>query len=154
MDLRELKALIALMCKTGLVELEIQDQESRVRLVRSPSSNVTEVSSRPPVAAHVPAPTPAASHAGSLGQEPELGPGQVLVRSPMVGTFYRAPSPDTAPFVNEGDVVKKGQPLCIIEAMKMMNEIAAEVAGKVSRILCENAQPIEYGQPLMVLDTQ
>ncbi|MGH8012101.1 MAG: acetyl-CoA carboxylase biotin carboxyl carrier protein, partial [Candidatus Binataceae bacterium] len=82
----------------------------------------------------------------------ELGPNQRMVPSPMVGTFYRASSPDAAPFVEEGDSVRKGQPLCIIEAMKMMNEIEAEVAGRVVRVLCENGQPVQYGQPLAVLE--
>ena len=75
-----------------------------------------------------------------------------MVQSPMVGTFYRAPAPDAPPFVEEGAAVKKGQTLCIIEAMKMMNEIEAEVAGKIVKILCESGQPVEYGQPLMILE--
>jgi acetyl-CoA carboxylase biotin carboxyl carrier protein len=75
-----------------------------------------------------------------------------MVTSPMVGTFYRASSPDAAPFVEPGDSVRKGQTLCIIEAMKMMNEIEAEIAGRVVQLLCENAQPVEYGQPLLVLE--
>ena len=87
-------------------------------------------------------------------QAPELAPNQRLVQSPMVGTFYRKPSPEAAPFVEEGDTVRKGQPLCIIEAMKMMNEIEAGVAGRVIRILCENGQPVEYEQPLMVLEVE
>ena len=77
-----------------------------------------------------------------------------MVTSPMVGTFYRAPSPDAAPYVEEGTAVRKGQTLCIIEAMKMMNEIEAEVAGRVMRIICENAQAVEYGQPLMVVEVE
>ncbi len=155
MDLSELRALVALMRKSGLVELEIQDQKGRVRLVRSPSASIAgEVSGRVGAAKPVPVQTLAASTVDSPGQEPELAAGQVLVRSPMVGTFYRAPSPDAAPFVEEGDLAHKGQALCIIEAMKMMNEIVAEVAGKVAKILCENAQPVEYGQPLIVLEVQ
>jgi len=74
------------------------------------------------------------------------------VQSPMVGTFYRAASPDSDPFVEEGDSVRKGQALCIIEAMKMMNEIEAEIGGKLVKILCENGQPVEYGQPLMIIE--
>jgi acetyl-CoA carboxylase biotin carboxyl carrier protein len=154
MELRELKALVTLMCKTGLVELEIQDQKSRVRLVRSPNVTTAEPPSRASIVNSAAPQIQAVSKSDNSGHEPELAAGQVLVRSPMVGTFYRAPSPDAVPFVEEGDVVRKGQPLCIIEAMKMMNEIIAEVAGKVSKILCENAQPVEYGQPLIVLEAQ
>jgi acetyl-CoA carboxylase biotin carboxyl carrier protein len=83
----------------------------------------------------------------------ELADNQTLLRSPMVGTFYRAPSPDAPAFVQEGDMVQEGQALCIVEAMKMMNEIESEVAGRVIRILVENGQPIEYDQPLMVIET-
>jgi len=82
----------------------------------------------------------------------QLAPNQKLIESPMVGTFYRAASPDSAPFVEEGGSVRKGQPLCIIEAMKMMNEIEAPAAGRVVKILCENGQPIQYGQPLLILE--
>ena len=82
----------------------------------------------------------------------ELQPNQKLVESPMVGTFYRAASPDADPFVEEGTNVRKGQPLCIIEAMKMMNEIEADTAGRVVRILVENGNPVEYGQPLMIIE--
>jgi acetyl-CoA carboxylase biotin carboxyl carrier protein len=80
-----------------------------------------------------------------------LGPNQVLVKSPMVGTFYRASAPNAVALVDEGGTVRKGQPLCIIEAMKMMNEVEAEVSGSVTKILCANGQPVEYGQPLMIL---
>jgi acetyl-CoA carboxylase biotin carboxyl carrier protein len=78
---------------------------------------------------------------------------QTLIKSPMVGTFYRSPSPDAPAFVQEGDMVQKGQPLCIVEAMKMMNEIESDAAGRVVRILVENGQPVEYEQPLMVIET-
>jgi acetyl-CoA carboxylase biotin carboxyl carrier protein len=82
----------------------------------------------------------------------DLQPNQKLIESPMVGTFYRAASPDSAPFVEEGSSIRKGQPLCIIEAMKMMNEIESPAAGRVIRILAENGNPIEYGQPLMIIE--
>jgi len=123
-----------------------------VRLVRAPSIATSEIAGRVGATNPIPVQIAPTSKIDNSDQEPELAEGQVLVRSPMVGTFYRAPSPDAAPFVEEGDQVHKGQALCIIEAMKMMNEIVAEVAGKVNKILCENAQPVEYGQPLMVLE--
>ncbi len=88
---------------------------------------------------------------GTAAAKPELAPNQVMITSPMVGTFYRSPSPGAAPLVEEGSPVRKGQGLCIIEAMKMLNEVEAEVAGVVVKILCENAQPVEYGQPLMIM---
>ena len=159
MELREIKALLALMRDFGLSELEIEDKKGKVRLVRAANSaderhRAAAAAPRGPVRA-------AAEAAVGLGgpvsdawppAAPELGPGQRYVQSPMVGTFYRAPSPDADPFVEEGDSVRKGSPLCIIEAMKMMNEIEAEIGGRVVRILCENGQPVEYGQPLMVIE--
>jgi acetyl-CoA carboxylase biotin carboxyl carrier protein len=168
MEVRELKTLLALMQDFGLVELEIEDKKGKVRLVRA---GVPASASAPPVAAPLPpkvtakgssvipaaraAEKPAAAMVnGARGQAPPvLTENQKLVSSPMVGTFYRAASPDANPFVEEGDSVRKGQPLCIIEAMKMMNEIEAEAGGRVVQILCENGQPIEYGQPLMILET-
>jgi acetyl-CoA carboxylase biotin carboxyl carrier protein len=159
MELREIKALLALMRDFGLSELEIEDKKGKVRLVRTANS----VDERHKAAAGAPRGVvrAAAEAAAGLGgpvsdarppAAPELGPGHRYVQSPMVGTFYRAPSPDADPFVEEGDSVRKGSPLCIIEAMKMMNEIEAEIGGRVVRILCENGQPVEYGQPLMVIE--
>jgi acetyl-CoA carboxylase biotin carboxyl carrier protein len=183
MEVREIKALVALMHEYGLVELEIEDKKNgKVRLVRAfaadseadigttraaPAAKGAAKGSTPlaaqaikdPNASHAPAKgaarrMPEAASAASAGtmQGVELGPNQRMIQSPMVGTFYRAPSPDAAPFVEEGDSVRKGQPLCIIEAMKMMNEIEAEIGGRVVRILCENGQPVQYGQPLVVLE--
>ncbi len=161
MELRELKALVTLMRQNDLVELELEDGKSRIRLVRQAGSSAPTTHAGGKIGAVKPlevqrasAPAVAANASPDAGSdEPHLAPNQVLVRSPMVGTFYRAPSPDAPPFVEEGDMVRKGQPLCIIEAMKMMNEITAEVEGRVVRILCQNAQPVGYGQPLMVLET-
>jgi acetyl-CoA carboxylase biotin carboxyl carrier protein len=159
MELREIKALLVLMQEYGLTELEIDDKKKgKVRLVRAvPATDViaSAPSRAPAQRANAPAPGPrlaaSAAHNGGTAV-PELGENQRLVTSPMVGTFYRASSPDAQPFVREGDSVLKGQPLCIIEAMKMMNEIEAEVTGRIARILCENAQPVEYGQPLMMIE--
>ncbi|HLW71333.1 MAG TPA: acetyl-CoA carboxylase biotin carboxyl carrier protein [Candidatus Binataceae bacterium] len=155
METREIKALLALMQEYELLELEIDDKKrGKVRLVRAgrpreavaappPGQSTTAALSR-----HVRAP----AREGGKAAAPELAENQRLIVSPMVGTFYRASSPDADPFVEEGDSVRKGQTLCIIEAMKMMNEIEAEVAGRVVKVLCENAQPVEYGQPLVIVE--
>jgi acetyl-CoA carboxylase biotin carboxyl carrier protein len=159
MELREIKTLLALMRDFGLSELEIEDKKGKVRLVRG--ANSADEHHSAPAGAPRRAARPAAEAAAGLGgpisnarpqAPPELGPGHRYVQSPMVGTFYRAASPDSDPFVEEGDSVRKGQALCIIEAMKMMNEIEAEIAGKLVKILCENGQPVEYGQPLMIIE--
>ncbi len=160
MEVRDLKTLLALMQEYGLVELEVEDKKGKVRLVRSildrtggnPAPEPARIAARAAVPS---APKKPAAGAGSQGgarrgEAPALEANQRLVTSPMVGTFYRAAAPNAPPFVEEGDTVRKGQPLCIIEAMKMMNEIEAEAAGRVVRILCENGQPVEYGQPLMI----
>ncbi len=160
MEVREIKALLSLMQDYGLVELEIEDKKGKVRLVRATTETHNEAQPRLAVAV---APTvtaartaPAAgerdSEPGASAGEIQLAPNQKLVASPMVGTFYRSPSPDAPPFVEDGTHVRKGQPLCIIEAMKMMNEIESDTAGRVVKILVENLQPVEYGQPLMILE--
>ena len=160
MELREIKALLALMRDFGLSELEIEDKKGKVRLVRAVNS-ADEHQSAPAGALRRGAPRTTNEAAVGLGgpisdarpqAPPELGPGHRYVQSPMVGTFYRAASPDSEPFVEEGACVRKGQALCIIEAMKMMNEIEAEIGGKLVKILCENGQPVEYGQPLMIIE--
>jgi acetyl-CoA carboxylase biotin carboxyl carrier protein len=163
MEVRELKALLNLMHEHGLVELEIEDKKGKVRLVRgtvalhdhNPKQAAVAVApSVPPtpgkrkIQGKTTAPTVDIPPPGGL----ELQPNQKMVESPMVGTFYRAASPDADPFVEEGTQVRKGQPLCIIEAMKMMNEIEADTGGRVVKILVENGQPVEYGQALMILE--
>ncbi|HUN59961.1 MAG TPA: acetyl-CoA carboxylase biotin carboxyl carrier protein [Candidatus Binataceae bacterium] len=166
MEPREIKALLELMKEYGLLELAIEDKKGKIRLVRGDLVPAAHHESAPPPAppgkSRTPlpkreAPPPAASEDHASGRSnsapPALADNQKLVTSPMVGTFYRAASPDAEPFTEEGDHVRKGQALCIIEAMKMMNEIEAEVSGRVVRILCENAQPVEYGQPLLILET-
>ena len=140
MDLRKLKTLIELVETSGIAELEIQEGEERVRITRTQSP---APASAAPAAAPAPAPAvPAAEPA-----EPE---GHV-VKSPIVGTFYRAASPASKSFVEIGDTVKEGDTLCIVEAMKLMNEIEADASGVVKAILVENGQPVEFGQPLFVL---
>jgi acetyl-CoA carboxylase biotin carboxyl carrier protein len=159
-DARDIKALLVLMQEYGVVELEIEDRRGKVRLVRGSAQSVEapqvvartgaqSIRAAPQVVKQVEAKT---EDAGAGRGPIELEPNQKLIESPMVGTFYRAASPDSAPFVEEGSSVRKGQPLCIIEAMKMMNEIEAPAAGRIVRIIAENAQPVEYGQPLMILE--
>src|SRR5579863_8003620 len=163
MEVRELKTLLVLMRDYGLVELEIEDKKGKVRLVRGgarASIDETQAGSEAHIAARAASPikmatrhVEATAEAGSkTAGGIDLAPNQKLIESPMVGTFYRAAAPDAAPFVEEGSSVRKGQPLCIIEAMKMMNEIESPAAGRVIRILAENGNPIEYGQPLMIIE--
>jgi acetyl-CoA carboxylase biotin carboxyl carrier protein len=159
MEVREIKALIALMSDHGLIELEVEDKKGKIRLVRGGFGPGAEANSAQHPATLVPGKpvkgkAAALAKAASAGKsEPlELVANQRIVESPMVGTFYRSPSPDAVPFVEEGASVRKGQPVCIIEAMKMMNEIEAPAAGRVVRILVENSQPVEYGQALMVME--
>ena len=146
MDLRKLKTLIELVENSGIAELEISEGEERVRITRA-----TPLSAQPGAqmlgqAATLPGLPP--SPAGSPTPTPSEGH---VVKSPMVGTFYRAAAPSTGPFVEIGDTVAVGDPLCIIEAMKLMNEIEADQAGVVKAILVENGQPVEYGQPLVII---
>ena len=146
MDLRKLKTLIELVETSGIAELEIQEGEERVRITRSMAPVGQTLMVHAPTAAHAHTVAPPAA-APVVPAEPE---GHV-VKSPMVGTFYRSPSPGAKPFVEVGDTVKDGDPLCIVEAMKLMNEIEADASGVVKAILVESGQPVEFGQPLFVL---
>jgi len=148
MDLRKLKTLIDLVAESGIAELEVTEGEDKVRIVKSGPP-------APVAAAPVPLPqgSPATSPAGApastapAAEEPAGHP----VKSPMVGTFYRGPGPGAKPFIEVGQAVKPGDTLCIIEAMKLLNEIEAEVAGTIKEILVENGQAVEYGQVLFVI---
>src|SRR3954467_5934690 len=144
MDLRKVKTLIELVESSGIGELEIQEGEERVRITRAvaPQSTMLNASPMQQVPAVVLPPAVPA-----LPPEPEGH----IVKSPRVGTFYRAATPGGKPFVEVGDTVQAGDPLCIIEAMKLMNEIEADKSGVVKAILSENGQPVEFGQPLVVL---
>jgi len=149
MDLRKLKKLIDLVQESGIAELEITEGEEKVKIVKGGAITVT--SAAPPVALAASAPAAAAPAAPVPGSEPEPGQDGHVVKAPMVGTFYRSPSPDAKPFVEVGQAVKEGDTICIIEAMKLMNEIEADASGVVKAILVENGQPVEYGQPLFIL---
>jgi acetyl-CoA carboxylase biotin carboxyl carrier protein len=156
MDLRKLKTLIDLVSESAISELEITEGDGRVRIVKSPPAGaVMQVA--PPYAVHAPidsaapAPHPAASAPAGAPEAPAEPAGHV-VKSPMVGTFYRAPEPGAEPFASVGTQVEVGTTLCVIEAMKLLNEIESDKAGTVKAVLVENGQPVEYGQPLFVIE--
>jgi len=163
MTIEEIRELIKVVAETGISELEVQRGENRVRIRRTPEVNahniVLPAQSAAPVAAPVqaavppmpavPPPTPAGPAAETA--EPALDSSLVLVKSPIVGTFYEAPAPGAPPFVQVGDTVRPGQVLCIIESMKLMNEIEAEIAGVIVNRMVANAQPVEYGEALFAI---
>jgi acetyl-CoA carboxylase biotin carboxyl carrier protein len=152
MDLRKLKTLIDLVSESNISELEITEAEGKVRIVKAAAA----VAAAPQVML-----APAAVAAAALATAPPASapeatapaePAGQVIKSPMVGTFYRSASPGAKAFVEVGDEIKSGQPVCIIEAMKIMNEIEADCSGKVVRIMCENGQAVEFGQPLFVVE--
>jgi acetyl-CoA carboxylase biotin carboxyl carrier protein len=157
MDLRKLKTLIDLVSESGISELEVTEGEGKVRIVKNaapvymqaPQQYVPQVQAtaapHPGIAAEAGVPAVAATPAAAGAPQGHI------VTSPMVGSFYRAPSPGAEPFVQVGDTVKEGQTICIIEAMKLLNEIESDKAGVVKEILVENGQAVEYGQPLFVI---
>lgn len=150
MDLRKLKTLIELVETSGIAELEIQEGEERVRITRAVAATQQTLMLH---AAPAPsAPAAIAPAVGPVPAAPRVEPEGHVVKSPMVGTFYRSASPGAKPFVEVGDSVAQGDALCIVEAMKLMNEIEADAGGIVKAILAENGQPVEFGQPLFVLE--
>ena len=154
MNLKELKELIEMLKDTDISELEIERSGVKVRLRKGGDVTFHPTMPRmeyPPAAIVAPALPRAPAPAAEKPAEP-VKTNQIKVTSPIVGTFYRSSSPDKPPYVEVGDTVKKGQVLCIIEAMKLMNEIESETAGKIVQILVENGQPVEYGQPLFVIE--
>lgn len=156
MDLRKLKTLIDLVQASGIAEIEINEEGDHVRIVNRPAQAAQAAPAiiEIPQAAPAPAaPAPSAAPAAAPSAAPASNsPSGTQVTSPMVGTFYRAPSPGADPFVEVGTQVKKGDTLCIIEAMKLLNEIEAEVSGTVKEILVDNGSPVEFGQPLFVIE--
>ena len=155
MDLRKLKTLIDLVSESTISELEITEAEGKVRIVKSAGVAVAApvVMAAPVAAAPVPVAAPAAAAAAAVeAPVPVAESSGHTVKSPMVGTFYRSSSPGAAPFVQIGSVVKEGDTLCIVEAMKILNEIEADKAGTVTQILCENGQAVEYGQPMFIIE--
>jgi acetyl-CoA carboxylase biotin carboxyl carrier protein len=147
MDLRKLKKLIDLVEESGISELELTEGEEKVRISRAMAPSAA------PITQYVAAPAPVAAPA--VAAAPAAAPAEVLdgqiVKSPMVGTFYRASSPDAKAFVDVGSSVSTGETLCIIEAMKLLNEIESEFSGTIKKIFVENGQPVEYGEPLFLI---
>jgi acetyl-CoA carboxylase biotin carboxyl carrier protein len=153
MDLRKLKKLIDLVEESGIAELEVTEGEEKVKIVKSGrgSQDTVFLQAPAPAAPQLPAPAAAAAAASAAAPEAATIPEGHVVKSPMVGTFYRSGAPGSKPFVEVGDTVKAGQAVCIIEAMKLMNEIEADKEGVIKAILVDNGQPVEYGEPLFVI---
>jgi len=152
MDLRKLKTLIDLVSESNVSELEITEAEGKVRIVKAGHGvQMVTMPMHPGQHAVAMNPAPSAAAAEALEAVPAEEAAHT-VNSPMVGTFYRASSPDAKPFVEVGDTIQEGQPICIIEAMKIMNEIEADKTGVVKKMLVDNGQPVEYGQPLFVIE--
>ena len=151
MDLRKLKTLIDLVSESNISELEIAEADGKVRIVKAAGAGPAHGTSASTMVHSIPAPAAPAPVAPQPVAEEEVDPGHV-VKSPMVGTFYRSASPGSPAFVDVGSVVKEGEPVCIIEAMKIMNEIEADSAGTIREILCENGQAVEFGQPLFIIE--
>ena len=150
MDIRKVKKLIELLEESGIAEIEIKEGEESVRISRNgPSMTMPQMQYAPAMAPPMAAPAAAAPVAAEAAA-PEVS-GHV-VTSPMVGTFYEAPSPGSAPFVEVGKSVKEGDTLCIIEAMKMLNQIEADKSGVIKQMVAENGQPVEFGQPLFIIE--
>ena len=156
MDIQFVRKLVKIVTDSQIAELEIEEDGQRVRVTRTLYSEPVVMASPAPVAAApTPVPQPQAAPAAAPEAAPAPGPeaeGGVEVHSPIVGTFYRASSPDAEPFVQVGQKVSSGQTLCIIEAMKIMNEIESDQAGTIVKILVEDGQPVEYNQPLFIID--
>ncbi|MEZ7686667.1 acetyl-CoA carboxylase biotin carboxyl carrier protein [Neisseria flavescens] len=153
MDLRKLKKLIDLVEESGIAEIEVTEGEEKVRITRTTAAAAPIYAApTPAAAAPVTAPVAAAPAAAAPAAAPAARDLSNAQKSPMVGTFYRAPGPNAAAFVEVGKQVKAGDTLCIIEAMKLMNEIEAEKSGVVKEILVENGTPVEYGEPLFIIE--
>jgi len=160
MDIQFIRRLAELLQKSGIDEIEVVEGDSKVRITRHLPQAAASPASLPPFAylpmgpagaAGAAASTPAAEAPSKPSDSESATPQGYMIKSPMVGTFYRAPAPEAPPFVEEGQLVKAGQTLCIIEAMKLLNEIEADVSGKVVKILVGNGQPVEYGEPLFII---
>jgi acetyl-CoA carboxylase biotin carboxyl carrier protein len=154
MDLRKLKTLIDLVSESNISELEITEADGKVRIVKADPAAAVAAQ---PVYAAAPAPVVAAAApavAPTAAAAPPAAPVETghIVKSPMVGTFYRASSPNAKPFAEVGQQIKEGEAICIIEAMKIMNEIEADKSGTITKILCDNGQAVEFGQPLFVIE--
>ena len=155
MDLRKIKTLIDLVEESGISELEVKEGEESVRISRHPTGGLPQfitMQQAPAAPAIAPPPTAPSSPTTSAAPPPPPAAKKHMVRAPMVGTFYRSPSPGAKAFVEVGQTVKQGQTLCIIEAMKMLNQIEADKNGVIAEILVENGQPVEFDQPLFTIE--
>ncbi len=163
MDIRKIKKLIELLEESGVSEIEIREGEESVRIARSapadaPATGKAQVLAHTTAAAPATSPSARASAAAAktlaeaVAEAPAAGEGEHMVTAPMVGTFYSAPAPGAKPFVQAGDEVSAGQVLCTIEAMKMMNQIESDVAGRIRAVLVKNGDPVEFGQPLFIIE--
>ncbi|MDU4438232.1 MAG: acetyl-CoA carboxylase biotin carboxyl carrier protein [Neisseria sp.] len=152
MDLRKLKKLIDLVEESGIAEIEVTEGEEKVRITRATAAPAPVYAAPAHVAAPAPAPAAPAAAAAPAPAAPAARDLSNAQKSPMVGTFYRAPGPNASAFVEVGQQVKAGDTLCIIEAMKLMNEIEAEKSGTVKEILVENGTPVEFGEPLFIIE--
>ncbi|KKW69146.1 acetyl-CoA carboxylase [Lampropedia cohaerens] len=153
MDLRKLKTLIDLVSESNVTELEITESDGKVRIVKGGQAGPVQAyaPAQASAVAALPQPTPAAS-AAAPAAEPQAAASGAAITAPMVGTFYRSPNPSADPFVEVGTQVKEGQTVCIIEAMKILNEIEADRSGTIKQVLVENGQAVEYGQPLFIIE--
>lgn len=154
MKIKEIKDLIDFLSASGLEEVNIETEELKIKIKRSSETQLIEKSlPSAPVVQAAPAPVaPAPAPAASAAEKPAAGGNYIEIKSPMIGTFYRSSSPETDVFVSVGDEVSPGKTVCIIEAMKLFNEIESEVSGKIVKVLVENAQPVEFDQPLFLVD--
>jgi acetyl-CoA carboxylase biotin carboxyl carrier protein len=155
MDMRKLKTLVDLVSESNISELEITEAEGKVRIVKAgygvPTTMMMQPAGQMMMQPQQHQAAPAGDAPAPAVEAPAVQTGHV-VKSPMVGTFYRSASPGSKPFMEIGSAVKEGDPVCIIEAMKIMNEIESDMAGTISKILCENGQAVEYGQPLFIVE--
>ena len=159
MDIRKIKKLIELLEESGIAEIEIKEGEEAVRISRMPTAGAGATPQLTHLVGLAPPPAAASAGAGDTLSLPAAGsaaakpkPSEHVITAPMVGTFYASPTPGAKPFVEIGDEIKVGQVLCIIEAMKMMNQIEADQAGRITSIMAQNGDPVEFGQPLFVLE--
>ena len=149
MDLKDIKAIIDLMKKNSITEFELERQDSKIRLKRGFNGSTTSATTyEDPVTLPPIQPVISAPAAVAVGNAPPAATGEIEIKSPMIGTFYRAPSPEAASYIEVGSEVNPDTVVCIIEAMKVMNEIKAEAKGVITQVLVENAKPVEFGQPL------
>ena len=157
MNTKEIKELIDLLKGSDVSEIEIEREGIKLKIKKGASGAImTPVMTAPQPVMHIPAvqhSAPAAAPAAPAAAPAAAKPLGNTINSPMVGTFYRSPSPESAPFVKDGDVIKEGQTVCIIEAMKLMNELKSETKGRITKILVENGQAVEFGQPLFVVES-